>query len=262
MEVVKAIILGLVQGLTEFIPVSSSGHLLLVGQWLHFSRSGLAFDTVLDIGTLLALVLYFWRDFWSMAVDLIQGGDKRRLAIYIVIATIPAVIVGVLIQQVAETALRSTTLVAINLIWVGIVMLVVDRWAVQRRTLADMELSPAVLIGLAQALALVPGVSRSGATITAGRALGLDRVAATRFSFLLSAPIITGATLKVLIKGSTLHDIAGAPLLYGVAILAAFVSGFAAIKFLIKYLSRHGLAPFAIYRIIIGILILVVGLNR
>lgn len=262
MELIQAIILGLVQGLTEFIPVSSSGHLLIFGEWLHFRHSGLAFDTVLDIGTLLALGTYFWRDFWAMAHDLVRGGDKRLLASYIIIATIPGVIAGVLVQELAETTFRSTTLVAINLIWVGLVMLMADRWATRRRKLSDMTLSPAIAIGFAQALALVPGVSRSGATITAGRALGFDRVAATRFSFLLSAPIITGATLKVIASGHTIQDITASPVEYGAAILAAFISGWLAIKFLISYLSRHGLTVFAVYRVVLGVIVLVVGLNQ
>ncbi len=261
MQLLYAVILGLTQGLTEFIPVSSSGHLILVGHFLGFSHSGLAFDTALDIGTLAALYLFFARDFIEMAHDLIKGGPKRKLAWYLIASTIPAVIVGVLIQHAAETVFRSSQLVAINLIWVGIVMFFVDRLCRSDKVMSNITLPQALTVGLAQCLALVPGVSRSGATITAGRALGFDRVTATRFSFLLSAPIITGATLKVLLKPANLHDFASAPSLYIAGILTAFISGYFAIKFLLAYLSRHGLGVFAIYRIAVGIVILAIGLK-
>jgi undecaprenyl-diphosphatase len=181
------------------------------------------------------------------------------LGLLLAVATVPAVVAGVLVQPYAETVFRSTQLVAINLIWVGILMLVVDRLVGERSGLAGIRLPQALVIGFAQAAALVPGVSRSGATITAGRALGLDRVSATRFSFLLSAPVITGATLKLVLQDSTLRDMATAPLLYVAGIAAAFVAGYLAIRFMLSYLSRHGLAPFAIYRIVVGVLIIVTG---
>ena len=261
MQLLYAVILGLTQGLTEFIPVSSSGHLILVGHFLGFTHSGLAFDTALDIGTLAALYLFFARDFIEMAHDLVKGGPKRKLAWYLIASTIPAVIAGVLIQHTAETIFRSSQLVAINLIWVGIVMYFVDRLCRSDKIMADITLPKALTVGFVQCLALVPGVSRSGATITAGRALGFDRVTATRFSFLLSAPIITGATLKVLMKPANLHDFATAPSLYIAGILTAFITGYFAIKFLLQYLSRHGLGVFAIYRIAVGILIIAIGLK-
>lgn len=261
MQIVQAIILGLTQGLTEFIPVSSSGHLILVGHFLNFQYSGLAFDTALDIGTLGALYLFFARDFVELAHDLVKGGPKRRLAWYLVAATVPAVIAGVLLQHAAETVFRDSRLVAVNLVWVGAVMLVVDRVMSLKLKLPDFTLNRSLFVGLAQCVALVPGVSRSGITITAGRALGFNRVAATRFSFLLSAPVITGATLKVLVKPSNLHEFATVPAIYAAGILAAFISGYLAIRFLINYLSRHGLAVFAAYRIAVGILILAIGLQ-
>ncbi len=260
-QLLYAIILGLTQGLTEFIPVSSSGHLILVGHYLGFKYSGLAFDTVLDVGTLLALYAFFARDFIELGHDLIKGGPKRQLAIFIAIATIPALVIGVLIQDLAETVFRSPQLVAINLIWVGIVMWLVDRYSRRELTLSEVTLPRALSIGVAQALALVPGVSRSGITITVGRALGLTRVTATRFSFLLSAPIITGATLKMLLDTENLHQMMVVPGLYIAGILAAFISGYAAIKFLLHYLSRHGLAVFAGYRVAVGVIILMIGMK-
>jgi len=261
MQLLDALILGLTQGVTEFIPVSSSGHLILVGHFLHFQYSGLAFDTALDIGTLVALYWFFARDFFELARDLVLGGPKRRLAWYLLLATVPAVLLGVLIQHAAETVLRDGRLVAVNLIWVGVVMFLVDRYRPQIHSVGSMSLGRALAVGLAQAVALVPGVSRSGATITAGRALGLDRVSATRFSFLLSAPVITGASLKVLVSDGNLHQMLAVPWLYGAGIAAALVSGYISIKFLLQYLSKHGLALFAAYRIVVGVIILAIGLR-
>ena len=261
MQLLDAIILGLVQGFTEFIPVSSSGHLIIVGHFLNFQYSGLAFDTALDIGTLVALYLFFAKDFYELGHDLVVGGPKRKLAIYILLATIPGILAGVLIQHYAETVFRSSRLVAVNLIWVGIVMYLIDRYSKLDKQLGDFKLPQALAVGIAQAVALIPGISRSGITIITGRALGFDRVAATRFSFLLSAPIITGATLKVLVKSENLHALSSEPLIYAAGITAAFVSGWFSIKFLIDYLSRHGLGIFAAYRILVGILILVLGIR-
>ncbi|HEX3082711.1 MAG TPA: undecaprenyl-diphosphate phosphatase, partial [Candidatus Saccharimonadia bacterium] len=166
-----------------------------------------------------------------------------------------------LIQHLAETTFRSSRLVAFNLIWVGVVMFIIDRYSRRNLTLSHVNMGRALSVGVAQTLALVPGVSRSGITITMSRALGLDRVDATRFSFLLSAPIITGATLKVLLGHEAREQIAAAPSLYAVGIVAAAVSGYFSIKFLISYLSKHGLALFAVYRVAIGLLILAVGLQ-
>ena len=261
MQVINAIILGLVQGLTEFIPVSSSGHLILVGQWLHFQYSGLAFDTALDVGTLLALLLFFAKDYMTMAHDVLFGGSQRKLGWLIIAATIPGVIIGVIIQHAAETIFRSTTLVAFNLIWVGVFMWGVDRWSSSKLRISDLNLPKALTVGVAQALALVPGVSRSGITISTSRVLGLDRVSATRFSFLMSAPIIAGATAKVLLGGEAIKGMAAAPEYYAVGILAAFISGYLAIKFMLSYLSRHGLAVFAGYRVAVGILVLIIGVK-
>ena len=256
MELIKAIVLGLVQGFTEFIPISSSGHLILVGDFINFAYSGLAFDTALNIGTLAALFTFFWKDFWNLAYDFVAGGPNRKLAWYIMVATIPAVAAGVLIQDLAETVFRSNALVAFNLMWVAVLMLVVDRSPQLISKIQDIKMPQAVAVGFAQALALIPGTSRSGITIVAGRALKMDRVTATRFSFLLSAPVITGATLKLILSESTLSQMSTMPLLYLGGILGAFIAGYFSIKFLIKYLSKRGLAIFAYYRLALGALIL------
>lgn len=265
MQIIQAIILGLVQGLTEFIPVSSSGHLIIVGHLLHFQYSGIGFDTALDIGTVVALFLFFWKDFWGMAQALIANKPtlERRLAWLIVLGTIPAAVLGLVFEKTVTRVFHdgphATTYVAISLIWVAIAMLLADKLAPAVRKITDVTKNDALIIGLAQALALIPGTSRSGATITAGRALKMDRVSATRFSFLLSAPIILAATAKETLKADTLHQIAAAPAIYLLAIVAAGVSGYWAIRFLINYLGRHGLAIFAYYRLAVGVLILLLG---
>lgn len=262
LEILQAVILGLVQGFTEFIPISSSGHLILVGHFLNFSYSGLAFDTALNIGTLAALFAFFWKDFWKLGHDFVAGGPDRKLASYIIVATIPAVVFGLLVQDLAETVFRSDVIVAFNLVWVALVMLAVDRLPQVVKKVQDIKLPQAVAVGFAQALALIPGTSRSGITIVAGRALKFDRVTATRFSFLLSAPVITGATLKLILSDNTLQSMGDMPMMYLAGILGAFVAGYFSIKFLINYLSKHGLAIFAYYRLVVGILILLMtGVN-
>lgn len=252
MQLWQAVLLGVVQGFTEFIPVSSSGHLILVEQWLGGVGTQ-AFDLALHLGTLLALLVYFRRD-W---LGLITGSQPPRLGWYIGLATLPAIVAGVALSGLAEDTFRSAQLVAVNLIWVGILMLVIDRKARQRE-LADIQPRDSLSIGAAQALALIPGVSRSGITITAGLGLGLSRTAATRFSFLISAPIIAVAVAKVLLEGESLRQMAAEPLLFIVGGAAAAVSGYAAIRFMINFLSRIGLAPFAYYRLALGAFLLAI----
>ena len=262
MQFLQAIILGVTQGLTEFIPVSSSGHLILVGQALDFEHSSLGFDIALDIGTLAALFVFFRRDILDLLSGIIRKNEHTRLAWLMVLACIPAVIAGVALQSYAETVFRSSQLVAFNLIWVAFVMLAADHLGRRELTLKDMNVPRGLSIGLAQALALVPGVSRSGITISAGMLAGFDRVAATRFSFLLSAPIITGATFKVVLTPSNWQQLTAEPALYATGILAAFISGYLAIRFMLRYLVNHGLRLFAFYRIALGAIILLVGVNN
>jgi undecaprenyl-diphosphatase len=261
MQIIQAIILGLVQGLTEFIPVSSSGHLLVVGHFLHFQYSGLGFDTALDIGTLAALLVFFWKDFLNLAVSVFRPNQNTRLAWILIAATVPGVLAGFVLEHKIEALHDSPagiTVVAVSLVLVGLVMLAADRLGKRNLTIDKVDMKRGLGIGLAQAIALIPGVSRSGITISAGLAEGLDRVSATRFSFLLSAPIIAGATAKEVLKPSTIAQMQQAPMLYLVAILAALVSGYLAIKFMLNYLARHGLSVFAYYRIVVGLAILLV----
>lgn len=261
MQYLQAIILGIVQGLTEFIPVSSSGHLIVMERLFNI-KTGLVFDLALHLGTLIALVVVFAGDFWKLLRALIAGEKEGRLVWLIGLGTIPAVIAGTLAQPWVESYFRSTVLVGVNLIIVAIVMLAVDRLAVRKRDVNDLGFGQAVLIGLAQAAALIPGVSRSGSTITAGLALGLTGGAATRFSFLLAAPIIVGAITKVSFGSSGISEIAANPGVFAVGVVSAFVSGYMAIKFMLSFLNNHGLAPFAYYRIIVGVIILIMGATK
>jgi undecaprenyl-diphosphatase len=261
MTVVEAIILGLVQGLTEFIPVSSSGHLVLLHDLMNI-EGGLAFDVALHIGTLLALSVYFWRDIILLVQGVLGKNEHTHIARLIGLATLPAVISGVLMQDAAESSLRSTVLVSINLIVVAGLMLLAERVAKRLKHPAPLEkitLSQALTMGLAQAVAVIPGVSRSGSTITTGLFMGVERVAATRFSFLLAIPITLGAILKVLATEDSLQLFNDGRLVFAVGIITAFASGLFAIKFLLAYLSKHTLNVFAYYRIGLGLLMLLLA---
>lgn len=256
MSIIEAIILGIIQGLTEFIPVSSSGHLLLAHSAMGVNETGLAFDVALHIGTLMALLLFFHKDILHLVLGIFGKNESKKLAWLIVLATIPAVIGGYLLQDTAETTFRSAWIVSVNLIIVAFLMLAAEKYA-KSRAQADLEsvnTKQALIVGFTQVIALVPGVSRSGSTITAGIFSGLDRVSATRFSFLLAIPITFGAILKVFSDEAFLSQVAQDKSIFIVGILAAFVSGLFAIKFLIGYLSKHSLAVFAYYRIALGVI--------
>ncbi len=260
MSIIQAIILGIIQGLTEFIPISSSGHLVIAHQLLDAPDS-LAFDVALHGGTLLALLVYFHKDIVRLTRAFFVPSAETNLARLLAAATVPAVIAGILLESKAESMLRSTTIIALSLILAGCIMLVAE-WYMQKRhtqtkKLETMTLKQALIVGGAQALALIPGVSRSGSTITAGLFAGLDRVAATRFAFLLGVPIITGAFIKTMMSGGT-GEFQSQPAVFIAGATAAFLSGLLATRFLIRYLSKHSLAVFAWYRIALGILVLLV----
>jgi undecaprenyl-diphosphatase len=251
-----AALLGLVQGLTEFIPVSSTAHLRVVPALLGIADPGAAFTAVIQLGTLAAVVAYFVPDFLRMlrAVARDRRSPDARLLYYLVAGTIPIGIAGLLLKRYITGPFRSLWVIAIALIVVGIVMAVVDRVARHRRTLVELTLVDALLIGSAQALALVPGVSRSGATLIAALALGLRRPDAARFSFLLSVPAIAAAGLFEL--KDAIHHL-GDPLPLAVATAVAFVSGYASIAWLLRFLRTHTLTGFAVYRILVGAALLV-----
>ena len=252
----QAIVLGIVQGLAELLPISSSAHLALTPYLFGWTDPGLAFDVALHAGTLVALSWYFrdeWRRMFLSAFRIarhrkVQDADDRML-VYLVLATIPAAIAGVLVEDLAETAFRAPWIMGTTLIVMGIVLWAVDRWAERRRELPDIGARDAIIIGVALIFALVPGVSRSGSTITAGRALGLDRPAAARFSFLMSMPITLAA---VVLKAPEAVQTTGftAPLFAG--IVAAAISSWLAITVLLRYISRHSFGVFAVYRVVLG----------
>lgn len=261
MSLLEAIILGIIQGLTEFIPVSSSGHLVLA-HTLIGDDGGLVFDVALHGGTLLALVIFFHRDLFRLIKSFFSKSKDAKLAKLLILATIPAVIFGVALESYVESTFRSTKLVAFNLIFVALLMLLVERYSQklsQKTKLEDTSLKQALAVGFAQAAAIIPGVSRSGSTITTGLLMGMDRVAATRFAFLLGIPIMFGALLKT-IADNALTGFGGELDIFVVGVLSAFVSGMVAIKFLLKFLGRHSLDLFAYYRIGLGILVLALAL--
>lgn len=266
MSIIQAIILGLVQGLTEFIPVSSSGHLILAHHLLGVNENGLAFDVALHLGTLFALLIYFRNDIWQLARSLFVKSEQTKLAYMLIAATIPAVISGVLLEKAAESAFRSIRLVAINFIIVSFIMLFAEWWYKNRMpkktTLDKVRPSQALAMGLAQAVSVIPGVSRSGSTILTGLFAGLDRIAATRFAFLLGIPITAGAIAKVLTEGSTLQTISSEKSLFIVGIVTAFASGLCAIVFMLRYLAKHSLNIFAYYRLAVGLLVLAIVFIR
>jgi len=255
MEALHAIILGIVQGLAEFLPISSSGHLVILEHYLGFQQAGLTFDILLHVGTLVALVAYFWRDWWDMLRALIHPGRhnrfERRLFWYLVAATIPGALAGALLEHQAETIFRAPARVALLMGGVGLLLFLADRLARHRRQLPGLTFSDGLLIGLSQALAIMPGVSRSGITMTTALFLGFTREAAARFSFLLSTPIIFGAglyhTLK-LFKNGAANSLQGHLLPYTLGFLAAVVSSYLAIRFLLRFLQRHTFMIFVLYR--------------
>jgi undecaprenyl-diphosphatase len=251
-----------VQGLTEFIPVSSSGHLILAHRWLGVEASGLSFDVALHIGTLAALVLYFHKDIWQLVQAVVHRQKEARLAWLLALATIPAVIAGLLLQSRAESVFRSPLLVAVNLAVVALIMLGAEyyyRHKVKKpQAIGATSLSQALIMGTAQAAAIVPGMSRSGSTIVAGLFVGMERVAATRFSFLLGIPITFGAIIKVLSEPQAVANIKADQTIFIIGILTAFLSGLFAIRFLLNFLSKHSLAAFAYYRLALAAVVLTI----
>lgn len=263
MNLLEAIILGLIQGLTEFIPVSSSGHLVIMHQLLGITEAGLTFDVALHLGTLLALAVFFKREIVQLVMALFRKSAQTRLAWLLIFATVPAVISGVVLQGLAESSLRSAELVAANLIIVGVLMIVAERYAARNKdqtALGQITGKQALTMGLAQAAAVIPGISRSGSTITAGLFTGINREAAARFSFLLAMPITFGAILKVLAGEGALSSVSNEMGIFAAGIITAFVSGLMAIRFLIRYLAKRPLNLFAYYRFVLGGLILLSSL--
>lgn len=261
MQPLYAIFLGIVQGLTEFLPISSSGHLALLEHYFKAPGAGLSFDILLHLGTVVALITYFWSDWRNMAKAVLHPSPytrlDRRLFICIVAASVPGALAGVLLEHKAETVFREPYRIAILLGSVGLLLIVAERLARHERPLSNLKLGDALLIGLSQALAIMPGVSRSGITMTCALFLGFTRETAARFSFLLSTPIIAGAGLWHLRKWFKAPPENLSVLAAALGFLAAMVSSYLVIRFLLRFLRRHTFYPFAFYRLALAAVVLI-----
>jgi undecaprenyl-diphosphatase len=273
MPLYQAIVLALVQAFTEFLPVSSTAHLTLFPWLLGWADPGLAFDVALHAGTLVAVLLYFFKDWLTLTLCGLgmkypssataeEVGQHRKLFWYMVIGTIPGGILGALFEKTIEERFRTPYVIAISLIAIALVMWWADSQSRLTRPLEQSNVTDAVTIGTAQALALCPGVSRSGITITAGLFRGFTREAATRFSFLLSTPLIAGAVVSHLPKLIKLHKASGLDLplsTLAISILVSGVAGYFVIAFFLRYLQTHTLKLFVFYRLLFGIIVLVLA---
>lgn len=258
---IKNIILGIIQGIGEFLPISSSAHLILVPYLFGWEQSSLAFDVALHFGTLLAVLLIFFKDWWNLfigAIDKVTKGKEsfeNKMFWYLFVATIPGALLGVLLDDVIENIFRQKIwLISSALAIMGILIYLGDRWADKHYKIETdfkhITLKQAFLIGMSQALAIIPGFSRSGTTILTARLLGLSKSAATKFTFLLSVPIIAGATiLEIGNLAFTWETL--------MAVFVAFIVGIFSIKFLLNYIKKHDFSVFAIYRVIFAIIILI-----
>ncbi len=271
--VLQALVMGIVQGLTEFLPVSSSGHLVIVPYLLGWDDAlitSLAYSVMLHMGTLVALLVYFRAD-WLRLVPAglaavrdrsVRDDPDRRLAWLLIAATIPAALAGFLLNDLIEQRFRQVGLVALMLVVGGVILWLADRWGRRDRGIGDVTFPVALGIGAAQALALVPGISRSGISISAARLAGLDREAAARFSFLMATPVTAGAGIfeaRKLLTGEAGVDVAVAPLLVGM--IAALGSGLVAIHFMLRYLRTRSLSVFVAYRFVLAAAVLVAWLG-
>ncbi|SED08051.1 undecaprenyl-diphosphatase [Nocardioides exalbidus] len=258
-DLLKAVVLGIIQGLTEFLPISSSAHLRIFPELFGWGDPGAAFTAVIQIGTELAVLIYFRKDIWRIGNAWVRslfraehrGTLDARMGWYVIIGSLPIVVLGVLLKDVIERDFRNLWIVGCTLIVLGIVLGIADRVGRTDRTIKKITLKDAVLMGVAQAMALIPGVSRSGATISMGRLLGFDREAATRFAFLLAIPAVVGAgifELKDIPNGH--NDFGWGPTIVGTVV--SFVVGYAAIAWLLRYVSTRSYTPFVVYRILLG----------
>ncbi len=262
LDFLKAVFLGTLQGLTEFLPISSSAHLRIFPELFGWEDPGAAFTAVIQIGTELAVLIYFRKDIWRIGKAWVQslfrpefrGSFDARMGWFIIIGSLPIVILGVLLKDIIEQDFRNLWVIGTTLIVLGIILGVADRLSADNKTIRQLGLRDGILMGLAQAAALVPGVSRSGATISMGRFLGYEREAATRYAFLLAIPAVVGAGLFELkeIGGNNEY---GWPSTI-VATVVAFIVGYAAIAWLLRYVSTNSYLPFVLYRIGLGSLVL------
>lgn len=262
MNLLEAMVLGLVQGLGEFLPISSSAHLVLVPWLFGWTDPGLTFDVALHLGTLVAVVIFFWKDWWVLLTAGLKGIGTRdgRLFWYLVMATIPGAAIGFILEDKAETVFRTPLLIAVMLIVMGIGLYWADRHGRKQVAMEDINLKTSLLIGFSQALAIIPGVSRSGITMTTGLLLGLTREDAARFSFLLSTPIILGAGLVKFPK--ILSNPAMIDVNFVVGMVISAIVGLISIGFLLRYVQTKDFRPFAWYRFALGGVIILFALSR
>ncbi|AHI22813.1 undecaprenyl-diphosphate phosphatase [Corynebacterium vitaeruminis] len=260
----QTIILSIVQGLTEFLPISSSGHLRIVSELLWGKDAGASFTAVVQLGTEAAVLVYFARDIWTFFTGWLAGlfnKDKRgfnyRMGWMVIVGTLPVAIIGFLAKDIIREALRNLWITASVLILFSFVFIAAEKWGSKKRNFNDLSMRDAIWMGLAQCLALIPGVSRSGGTVSAGLFLGLDREVATRFSFLLAIPAVLASGLFSLpdaFSPEAGQAASGAQLFVGTAI--AFVLGYASIAWLLKFVSHHSFSWFAAYRIPVGLIVM------
>lgn len=267
----QTFILGLIQGIAEFLPISSSAHLIifrdLFGIGSFMGRDvNLAFDIALHLGTLLAIVIYFFKDFWNMFIKGITKGPKDhegKILWFIIVATIPGAIAGVLFEDVIENIIRGNFyIIATCLVIMGIIIFLFDKIMKQKKSFQEMGFLDAIVIGCSQVFALIPGFSRSGTTIAAGRAMKLNREDASKFSFYLAAPIVLGAVVLQIFKSGTMEIVMANLSVFLIGILVAFISGLLCIEFLLKYIRNHDFKIFMWYRILIGIIVIAVALLK
>lgn len=266
MDIIEILVLGFIQGIAEFLPISSSAHLIIfrdifgIGAGISANME-LTFDIALHFGTLLAIGVFFFSDFIQMIKKGFTKGvkdDDGKILWYLVAATIPAAIVGVLFEDAIENVVRSNYIViALALAIMGIIIYLADKFSKETKNVKKMTLKDAIVIGCSQVFALIPGFSRSGTTIAAGRVLGLDRESAAKFSFFLSAPVVLGAVVLQLFKGSAISVIAANLGTFILGILVSFVVGLLCIKYLLKYLQKHNFKIFMVYRVVLAIVVLI-----
>ena len=263
----EAIVLGLVQGITEFLPISSSAHIFVVSQLLGWQDPGAAFTAVSQIGTELAVIVFFRRDIariisaWarSLFTPALRSGIDARMGWYIIVGTIPIAVIGLIFSHQIETAARNLWLVSGTLIGFGIILGVADALGRHRLALANLNAKDGILFGLGQALALIPGVSRSGATISTGLMLGYTREAAARYAFLLAIPAVVASGLYEATKIGSDPTVEWGPTI--LATVIAFVTGFAVIAWLLRWVTTRSYLPFVIYRIALGLLLIILLLT-
>lgn len=258
----QAVVLGFVQGLGEFLPISSSAHLVLVPWFFGWTDPGLTFDVALHVGTLVAVVLYFWRDWWQLIIKGFTDvrSARGRLFWYLAAATVPGAAAGYLLEEKAETVFRSPALIAVMLIVMGILLYWADRRSAKRVEMNHITFGTSISIGISQALAIIPGVSRSGITMTTGLLAGMNREGAAKFSFLLSTPIILGAAMVKLPHVISNGSMITASFVIGV--LVSCVTGIVSIGFLLRYVRTKNFLPFAWYRFMLGALVIVMAILR